>query len=229
MARDWTKSAGVKARLSAHFWRGARTLPAAMVPPETLDAAMTRYAAGEDAAFDVLYRLMSGRLYAFCMRLTRRRSEADDLFQETFLKIHRSRATFVPRASAVHWAFAVARSVHLDRLRYRKRRPEAVAETEEGLSTFTSVTSNEGSPEEHARAKELMQVVDRVLRELPENQRAAYVLLREEGMSVAEAASVLGATPTAVKLRAFRAYEAIRAALRAAGITSSDSDEGPPA
>jgi RNA polymerase sigma-70 factor (ECF subfamily) len=197
-----------------------------MGPPETLDAAMTRYAAGEDAAFDVLYKLLGPRLYAFCLRLTRRRSEADDLFQETFLKIHRSRATFVPRASAVHWAFAVARSVHLDRLRFQKRRPESVAETEEGLSAFSSVTSNEGSPEEHARAKELMHVVDGVLRELPENQRAAYVLLREEGLSVAEAASVLGATSTAVKLRAFRAYEAIRAALKAAGITSTD--EGPP-
>jgi RNA polymerase sigma-70 factor (ECF subfamily) len=185
---------------------------------------MTRYAAGDDAAFDTLYRLLSPRLYAFCLRLTRRRSEADDLFQETFLKIHRSRATFVPRASAVHWAFAVARSVHLDRLRYRKRRPESVAETEEGLSTFTSVTSNEGSPEEHARARELMQVVDGVLRELPENQRAAYVLLREEGMSVSEASAVLGATATAVKLRAFRAYEAIRAALRAKGITAPDEE-----
>ncbi len=203
-----------------------------MGPPETLDAAMTRYAAGEDSAFEVLYRLLGPRLYAFCLRLTRRRSEADDLFQDTFLKIHRSRATFVPSkrdggGSAVHWAFAVARSVHLDRLRFRKRRPESVAETEEGLSAFTSMTSNEGSPEEHARAKELMQVVDRVLRELPENQRAAYVLLREEGLSVAEAAAVLGATSTAVKLRAFRAYEAIRAGLQAAGITSPD--EGPPA
>lgn len=194
---------------------------------DSLDAAMTRYAAGDESAFDTLYRLLGPRLYAFCLRLTRRRSEADDLFQETFLKIHRSRATFVPRASAVHWAFAVARSVHLDRLRYQKRRPEQVAETEEGLSTFTSVTSNEGSPEEHARAKELIQVVDRVLRDLPENQRAAYVLLREEGLSVAEAASVLGATSTAVKLRAFRAYEAIRAALAAAGIAGPD--EGPPA
>lgn len=193
-----------------------------MEPPDTLDSAMTRYAAGDDSTFDALYRLLGPRLYAFCLRLTRRRTDADDLFQETFLKIHRSRATFVARASAVHWAFAVARSVHLDRLRYRKRRPESLAETEEGLSTFTSVTSNEGSPEEHARAKELMQVVDGVLRELPETQRAAYVLLREEGLSVAEAAGVLGATPTAVKLRAFRAYEAIRGALQAAGITAPD-------
>jgi RNA polymerase sigma-70 factor, ECF subfamily len=190
-----------------------------------LDDAMARYAAGEDSAFDALYRLLSPRLYAFCLRLTRRRSEADDLFQETFLKLHRSRATFQPRAAAIHWAFAVTRSVHLDRIRFRKRRPEAVAETEEGLSAFSEVTSKEGSPEEHARAKELIVVVDRVLRELPENQRAAYVLIREEGLSVSEAASVLGATGTAVKLRAFRAYEAIRSALRDAGISAPEDEQ----
>lgn len=197
-----------------------------MAPGESdLDAAMARYGAGDDAAFDALYRLLSPRLYSFCLRLTRRRTEADDLFQEAFLKLHRSRATFVPRhasGGAIHWAFAVARSVHLDRIRFRRRRPEDVAETEEGLSTFNDVTSREGSPEEHARAKELMQVVDRVLRELPENQRAAYVLIREEGLAVAEAASVLGATGTAVKLRAFRAYEAIRAALREVGISDEE-------
>lgn len=192
--------------------------------PADLNAVMARYAAGDDAAFDTLYRLLSGRLYAFCVRLTRRRSEADDLFQETFLKLHKSRGTFVPSSAAVHWAFAIARSVHLDRLRYKKRRPEDVAETDEGVAAFSSLPSADGTPEALNQAKDVMMVVDRVLRELPENQRAAYVLLREEGMSVADAAAVLGATTTAVKLRAFRAYEAIRAALRAAGIAAPEPE-----
>jgi RNA polymerase sigma-70 factor (ECF subfamily) len=182
-----------------------------------LDALMARYGAGDDSAFDELYRLLSGRLYAFWLRLTRRRSEADDLFQESFLELHRSRATHPPRAAATHWAFAVTRSVHLDRLRFRRRRPEGGVETDEGLSTFTSVEDARGSPEEHARARQRMTVVDRVLRELPENQRVACVPMREEGLSVAEAASVLGATATAVRLRAFRAYEA-RLAARARGL-----------
>lgn len=183
-----------------------------------LNAAMARYAAGDEGAFDALYRLLGPRLYPFCLRLTRRRSEADDLFQETFLKLHRSRGTYVSNAAAIHWVFAVARSVHLDRLRYQKRRPEAVAETEEGVAAFSSLPGTEGTPEANAQAKDIIVIVDRVLRDLPESQRAAYVLLREEGLSVADAAAVLGATSTAVKLRAFRAYEAIREALRAAGI-----------
>lgn len=185
---------------------------------DDLNDAMARYAVGDDAAFDALYRLAGPRLYAFCLRLTRRRTEADDLFQETFLKLHRSRATYAPNAAALHWVFAVARSVHLDRLRYRKRRPEAVAETDEGVAAFSSAPSADGSPEALAQARQLAMLVDRVLREIPENQRAAYVLIREEGLSVADAAAVLGATSTAVKLRAHRAYEAIRAAVREAGL-----------
>jgi RNA polymerase sigma-70 factor (ECF subfamily) len=175
---------------------------------------MERYAAGDDSAFDALYRLLSSRLYGFCLRLTRRRPEADDLLQETFLKLHRSRATYAPGSTALHWTYAIARSVYLDRLRYQKRRPEApVGETGEGPSPFDVAGDDSSSPEALARAREWVAVIDRVLKNLPENQRAAYVLLKEEDLSVKDAAAVLGATPMAVKLRAHRAYEAIRAAL----------------
>ena len=58
-------------------------------------------------------------------------------------------------------------------------------------------------------------MVERVLARLPPAQREAFVLIRYEGLSVQDAAAVLGATPTAVKLRAFRAYEALRAELDA--------------
>ncbi len=190
-----------------------------MTERSPLDAAMERYARGDDRAFDEVYRILSPRLYGFCVRLTRRKTEADDLFQEACLKLHRSRATYTPSAAVLYWAFAIARSVHLDRLRYRKRRPEAVTETEGEERTFSSAEAPHGdSPEAQARAREFMTVIDHTLAELPENQRTAYVLLREEGMSVADAAEVLGATPMAVKLRAHRAYEAVRDALRRRGL-----------
>ena len=178
-----------------------------------LNAAMDRYAGGDDRAFDELYRLLSPRLYGFCMRLTARRSEADDVFQDSLLKMHRSRATYVQGSTALHWVYAIARSVYLDRLRYKKRRPEDLTETDDLLGTFQSTAGGFPSPESEAQARELMAVVEKVVRDLPENQRTAFVLLKEEGLSVTEAAAILGATPMAVKLRAHRAYEAIRAAL----------------
>jgi RNA polymerase sigma-70 factor (ECF subfamily) len=200
-----------------------------MAGPERnpLDAAMERYARGDDRAFEEVYRLLGARLHAFCVRLTRRRSEADDLFQETCLKLHRSRGTYTPNAAVLYWAFAIARSVHVDRLRYRKRRPEAVPETEGDLRTYDQAEGTVASPEAQARARQLMSLVDQTLAALPENQRTAYVLLREEGTSVADAAEVLGATPTAVKLRAHRAYEAIREAVRAAGLAPGSLGKDP--
>src|SRR5215470_6444688 len=87
---------------------------------------MRRYAQGDEQVFGELYRSMSPRLYRFCLRLVARKHEADDVFQETFLRMHRARATFIPGANALHWMFAIARSVYLDRLRYRRRHPEDV-------------------------------------------------------------------------------------------------------
>ena len=83
---------------------------------------MERYAAGDDRAFDALYGQLSAPLYRFCLRLTTRRAEADDLFQETFLKLHRARATFTPRSNALHWSYAIARSLFLSGVRYWRRR-----------------------------------------------------------------------------------------------------------
>lgn len=87
-----------------------------------LNELMRRYGGGEDTAFDLLYEAMAPRLLRFCLRLTTIGADADDLFQETFLRVHRARATYMPGGNALHWAFAVARSVFRDRLRYRRKR-----------------------------------------------------------------------------------------------------------
>jgi RNA polymerase sigma-70 factor (ECF subfamily) len=179
------------------------------------DQVMRRYAAGEDAAFDELYAALSPRLYSFCVRLAGRSGDAEDLFQEAFLKLHRSRATYVSGASVLHWAFAIVRSTHLDRLRKRARRPEKlVASTDEVLE---AILSNAGSPESELHAEALARVVEQELQRMSERNRSAYILLKIEGLTAAEAAAVLGTTGDAVKQRAFRAYEALREALSRAG------------
>src|SRR5215510_14585618 len=91
---------------------------------QRMSALMRRYAEGEDSVFDELYALAGPRLHRFCRRLAARKSEADDLFQETFLKIHRARASYMPGSDVLYWAFAIARATYIDRLRYWRRRPE---------------------------------------------------------------------------------------------------------
>ena len=142
--------------------------------------------------------------------------EADDVFQETFLRLHRARATYIPGSNVRHWAFAIARSVYLDRLRYWRRRPETLGSTNDTAADELLRADEQYAPEANALAHDLLGVVTTELGKMSEKNRIAYVLLREEGLSVKEAAAVLGTTTAVVKQRAHRASELLRAALRAA-------------
>jgi RNA polymerase sigma-70 factor (ECF subfamily) len=182
---------------------------------DSLDQAMDRYAQGERDAFSVLYAGLELKLRSFLTRLTGAPSVADDLLQETFMRIHRARGSFETGAAVVPWAYAIARNAWLDHVRSVRARAKTVADTKgsDGLLAADPATGPEADSEQAAIARETAALVESVLAGLPPAQREAFVLLRYEGMSVGEAAEVLGSTPTAVKLRAFRAYEALREAL----------------
>ena len=181
---------------------------------ESLDEAMNRYAQGEQAAFGILYDGLGQKLRAFLTRLTGAPVVADDLLQETFMRIHRARGSFDARAAVVPWAYAIARNAWLDHVRAAKVRGETRAKGhDESGATAEASTGPDADSEQLAIARETAALVESVLGRLAPAQREAFVLLRYEGMSVEDAAAVLGSTPTAVKLRAFRAYEALRAAL----------------
>jgi RNA polymerase sigma-70 factor, ECF subfamily len=184
---------------------------------QRLSTLMERYASGEDAVFDALYKMMAPRLYRFCVRLAARNPEADDLFQETFLRLHRARATYLSGANALHWAFAIARSVYLDRLRYRRRRPEDLGATNNVAENEHLRADERYSPEAEARAHDLVEILTGELARMSEKNRVAYILLREEGLTVKEAAELLGVTADVVKQRAHRASDQLRKALGAAG------------
>ena len=113
---------------------------------------MERYARGEDRVFEQLYRLLAPRLYRFCMRLAPSVAEADDCFQETFLKLHRARATYVTGANPLYWAFAIARSVYLSRLRYWRRRPEHLGATRD-IAEAGELQTHEATPESEVAAQ----------------------------------------------------------------------------
>lgn len=177
---------------------------------------MQRYASDEPGAFVALYEAVGPRLHRFCLRLSRRREEADDLFQDALLRLHRARASYIPGAPPIPWIFAIARSAYLDRIRYQRRRPEELVQLD-ALDLDLGPPPDGSSPESNVMAYAILRVVERELNRMSENNRAAYVLLREEGLSVAEAAAVLGTSANAVKQRAHRASEKIREALRRSG------------
>lgn len=176
-----------------------------------LNAAMDRYAAGDATAFAELYDLMAPRLYGFLFRKTRNQSEAEDLLQQTMLRIHCARGRFIRGALVMPWAISIARRLLIDGMRREKY--EVAEDAGEGSELKWALEAIDCPADEALHAKQVIQMVHRVLSKLPETQRAAFELVKQDGLSHAEAAQVLGTTVTAVKLRAHRTYEALREGL----------------
>jgi RNA polymerase sigma factor (sigma-70 family) len=177
----------------------------------TSEQLMERYVDGEAEAFEFLYRRVSPNLMGYLLRLTRNRERAEDLLQITFSKIHRARGSFLKGAPVLPWILAIARRSFLDERRSAQVRTE-------DLSPDGSLPKQ--PHEERALPAELSDALEVALARLPETYREAIVLTKITGLSVAEAATVLGSTETAVKLRVHRGYNQLRKELEQYSRTS---------
>jgi RNA polymerase sigma-70 factor (ECF subfamily) len=140
----------------------------------------------------------------------------DDLVQEAFLRVHRARGTFEAGAALKPWALAIARNVYLDHWRRESLRADVRSlddEDDEAGAGPMAPIAREPDAEHWALSRETMEIARRALADLPRTTRDAFVLTRLERWSDSEAAQVLGMTRGAVRTRAFRAAEALRAAL----------------
>ena len=157
---------------------------------------------------------LGAKLRAFLTRLTGAPSVADDLLQETFMRVHRARGGFEKGAAVVPWAYAIARNAWLDYVRSTRcaRRSRSTAATTRPTLPIQS-RGRRPIPSKPAIARETAALVESVLARLPSAQREAFVLLRYEGMSVQDAAEVLGIDAHRGEASRFRAYEALREAL----------------
>ena len=178
------------------------------------DAAMERYSNGDEAAFAELYDAIAPRLLGFLRKSTRDDFAADDLLQQTLLQMHRARGSFIPGARVMPWAFAIARRQIIDSARRGRleRRVFSDADVDDAESAHGSSAAMP-TADELLHARRLERRVQERLATLPEVQRVAYQLLQQEGLSLKGAAEVLGTSVSAVKLRAHRAYQALRAVL----------------
>lgn len=183
-------------------------------PSAALDDAMDRYARGDDSAFADLYDGLAPRLMSFLLRYTHDRARVEDVVQQTMLQIHRARGRFILGGQVVPWAFAIARRLLIDQ--HRRGGREILAPTSDDTATQL-LAAVDAPADDVAIAKEVAGRLAKELARLPENQRVAFELIKQDGLSVAEAAQVLGTTVSAVKLRAHRAYEAMRAMLAELG------------
>ncbi len=174
---------------------------------------MSRYAEGDDGAFGEVFSALAPRLLAFLRRLCGSPDLAQDLLQETFLRIHRARGSFDPGSAVVPWSYAIARNCFVSQARSLKSR---ASRSSVDIAEHEVVAGLDTNAEENAKVRQSAELVERTLAQMSVANREAFVLIRFEGQSVATAAQILGASPGAVKLRAFRAYEVLRAALASA-------------
>ncbi len=185
-----------------------------MTTPPTVDELMDRYARGDTAAFAPLHREIAPRLFGFLLRLSGNRTVADELTQETFARIHRARGSFAEGAAALPWAYTIARNTFLDDR--RKRMTGSGVVNDGDLAEAQPDVAGE-SPERKLEAKETMARVRAALANMSVPQREAFVLVRFEGLSLRDAAAILGTTEASVKARAFRAYEVLREVMQQGG------------
>jgi RNA polymerase sigma-70 factor, ECF subfamily len=181
---------------------------------EKANAAMERYARGEDEAFSELYDVVAPRLRRYLVKASGDAGWADDLVQQTMLQIHRARGRFIAGADVQPWAFAIGRRLLIDGFRRRKHERGTISlETGGHDAGPVQAAAVERGADEQLDGQRLARALEAELARLPENHRKAFELLKNEELSIREAARILGATPTAVKLRAHRAYAALRVAL----------------
>jgi RNA polymerase sigma-70 factor (ECF subfamily) len=171
------------------------------------DEAMERYADGDDGAFGDVYDELAPRLHRYALRETGSRSAADDTVQQALLQIHSARGRFVRGAAVLPWAYAIARRLLLDGHRNAARWASL---GEEALLDHANADALPADDLLDRRRREAALAQD--LRFLPPKQRDAFCMVKVEGLSIADAAGVLGITEGNVKVRVHRAAEALRAA-----------------
>lgn len=177
---------------------------------QAVDLAMHRYADGDEAAFAEVFEALAPRLRMFLRRLGCSLDVADDLTQETFLRMHHARASFARGKQVGPWAYAIARNCFISHARSGKAKLARASVDAEQVELAAGAGS---SVEQESMARQSAEVVRRALAAMTPARREAFVLLRYEGMSVAAAAQVVGISEGALKIRAFHAYEILRGAL----------------
>ncbi len=173
---------------------------------DQLKSLLLRGLAGEAAAYEAFLRELGAILRAFLRgRLARVPDEVEDLVQETLIAVHNQRHTYDAGQPVTAWAHAIARYKMIDFLRRRSIR-EAVQEPLEDDADFLA------SSDEEAREarRDLAVLLDR----LPDRHRLPIVLMKLEGLSVAEAAKRTGMSESAVKVGVHRGLKALAALIR---------------
>ena len=187
----------------------------ALLVPDNDAQLMLRVREGDDDSFRLLLNKHRASVVRFVYRMIRDQAASEELGQEVFLRIYRSRSSYEPAARFTTWMFRIANHLSLNWLRdgknERTRKVPLDAREEGGpVREFPdSGISVEARMIREVRLEEIRQAIA----QLPEKQRAAVLMHKYEEMEYSQIAEALGCSESAVKSLLFRAYESLRARL----------------
>ena len=185
---------------------------------DALDRAdMEKLQAGHDAALDDLMERHATPVFHFLYRMVGNEDDANDLAQETFVRVFKSAKSFRAGEKFSTWMFTIAANLARNHFRWRSRHPNLSLDaenTETAQSIGDTLPASLPTPKEAALAEERAAAVRVAVKNLPEALREAIVLCEWEERSVTEAATILEATPKAVESRLYRARGLLRERLK---------------
>ena len=171
-----------------------------------LEMLMARYQQGDLAAATTLIHHLSPQLHRFFLVQFASRVDADDLLQETWLRIHRFRHTYRLGEPVLPWFYAIARNIRVDHYRKIKRKTAREQRLEESPEVEAAPASEAGTHPD----------LESLLAPLPESQREVIEMLKIAGMSLEEVARATSSSVGSVKQKAHRGYERLREHLNSA-------------
>jgi RNA polymerase sigma-70 factor (ECF subfamily) len=188
------------------------------VDPESDAALMLRLAAGEEACFTVLAEKYHRPMIHFLFRMVRNQAVAEELAQEVFLRVYRSRESYRAEAKFTTWLYRIATNLAVNYARDTRR--ERGAQTvyldapDEETGTTPDVADDRPNVEQRLMRSERMAAIRAQVMALPERQRAAVLMHKYQGLDYRQIGEVLKLSESATKSLLFRAYQTLRDKLK---------------
>src|SRR5919201_6059512 len=201
-----------------------------MAQERTDEELLAAYQQGDPGAFESLLRRYRAPLYTFLLRMLGDREKAEDLAQETFLRIVKGASGWEHRARFQTWLFTIARNLCVDQSRRdRVRRAASLdAEGRDGEPPLVESVPGAGiDPERGAASAKVRPLLQKALLSLPAEQREVFILREQAGVPFREIAEMTGVNENTVKSRMRYALEGLRKALAAAGVPEDEAAPEP--
>jgi RNA polymerase sigma-70 factor (ECF subfamily) len=195
--------------------QGVNTITGATAALDLDAQLMLRVRDGDEDSFRVLLEKHRNPVIRFVYRMVQDRAISEEVAQEVFLRVYRSRGTYEPTARFTTWLFRIATHMALNSLRdgRNERGQQRLDDERDGDMPVREVADRRPSVEQRMVDQTRLQEVRDAIAMLPEKQRAAVLMHKYEEMEYAEIAQILECTDSAVKSLLFRAYESLRARL----------------